>query len=41
VTSGVRPATLLAGTFSLVDAELRKVHSQEWECAFSLFCLLI
>jgi Domain of unknown function (DUF1931) len=31
----------LAKTFKLIDAELKAVHSQEWERAFSLFRLLI
>ena len=31
----------LARTFKVVDAELKAVHSQEWERAFSLFRLLI
>jgi hypothetical protein len=31
----------LARTFKIVSAELKAVHSQEWERAFSLFRLLI
>jgi hypothetical protein len=31
----------LAKTFKLIDAELKAVHSQEWERAFTLFRLLI
>ena len=31
----------LARTFKIVDAELKAVHSQQWERAFSLFRLLI
>src|SRR5258708_1444728 len=31
----------LARTFKVVDAELKAVHTQEWERAFSLFRLLI
>lgn len=31
----------LARTFKLIDAELKAVHSTEWERAFSLFRLLI
>ena len=31
----------LARTFRLLDADLRAVHSEEWERAFSLFRLLI
>jgi Domain of unknown function (DUF1931) len=31
----------LARTFRLVDAELKAVHSREWERAFSIFRLLI
>jgi hypothetical protein len=31
----------LARTFKAVDAELKAVHTQEWERAFSLFRLLI
>ena len=31
----------LARTFNIVSAELKAVHSQEWERAFSLFRLLI
>lgn len=30
----------LARTFRIVDAELKAVHSQEWERAFSIFRLL-
>jgi hypothetical protein len=31
----------LARTFKLIDAEVRAVHSVEWERAFGLFRLLI
>ena len=31
----------LARTFKLIDAELKAVHSEEWERTFSLFRLLI
>jgi hypothetical protein len=31
----------LAQTFKLIDADLKAVHSEEWERAFSLFRLLI
>lgn len=31
----------LARTFKLIDAELKAVHTQEWERAFGLFRLLI
>lgn len=31
----------LARTFKLLDADLKAVHSEEWERAFSLFRLLI
>jgi hypothetical protein len=31
----------LARTFKLLDADLKAVHSEEWEHAFSLFRLLI
>jgi hypothetical protein len=31
----------LARTFKLIDAELKAVHSEEWERVFSLFRLLI
>lgn len=31
----------LASTFKLLDADLKAVHSEEWERAFSLFRLLI
>jgi hypothetical protein len=31
----------LARTFKLVDADMKAVHSEEWERAFSLFRLLI
>ena len=31
----------LARTFKLIDAELKAVHTAEWERAFSLFRLLI
>jgi hypothetical protein len=31
----------LARTFKIIDAELKAVHTQEWEHAFSLFRLLI
>ncbi len=31
----------LARTFKLIDAELKTVHTEEWERAFSLFRLLI
>ena len=31
----------LARTFKLIDAELRAVHSEEWERTFQLFRLLI
>ena len=31
----------LARTFKLVDADMKAVHSQEWERAFSIFRLLI
>jgi hypothetical protein len=31
----------LARTFRLIDAELKAVHSEEWERAFNLFRLLI
>jgi len=31
----------LARTFTIVDAELKAVHSQEWERAFSVFRLLV
>jgi hypothetical protein len=34
-------STALARTFKLVDAELKAVHSREWERTFSLFRLLI
>ena len=36
---GIRVA--LARTFKLIDAELKAVHSEEWERTFSLFRLLI
>jgi hypothetical protein len=31
----------LAKTFKIVDAELKAVHTLEWERAFSIFRLLI
>jgi uncharacterized protein DUF1931 len=31
----------LARTFKLVDADMKAVHSEEWERAFSIFRLLI
>ena len=31
----------LVRTFKLVDADMKAVHSQEWERAFSIFRLLI
>jgi hypothetical protein len=31
----------LARTFKLVEADMKAVHSQEWERAFSTFRLLI
>ena len=31
----------LARTFKLIDAELKAVHTEEWERTFSLFRLLI
>jgi hypothetical protein len=31
----------LARTFTVVEAELKAVHSQEWERAFSIFRLLV
>jgi hypothetical protein len=31
----------LARTFKLIDAELKAVHTAEWERTFSLFRLLI
>jgi hypothetical protein len=31
----------LARTFKLVDADMKAVHSQEWDRAFSIFRLLI
>jgi hypothetical protein len=34
-------STALARTFKLVDAELKAVHTREWERTFSLFRLLI
>ena len=31
----------LARTFKMIDAEMKAVHTQEWERTFSLFRLLI
>jgi hypothetical protein len=31
----------LARTFTLVEGELKAVHTQEWERAFSIFRLLV
>ena len=34
-------AYALARTFELIDAELKAVHTEEWERTFALFRLLI